>query len=708
MAAGIKVDSSNKRYSGITGGFSVQRKPSGRVPGPSMGLSMLQNEPIIEGDASVIGLNANDASGSGMTSMSTPRANRDARAGSRSASSPSPKRRMYYAVARGHQIGIYESWGDAEQQIKGHPSPSWKTFKTRLAAESYIQGAAPFPLEAPEDAATGGYDMQLPYPVQHPYSASRDLPLHERLQRDFPSTTPASSSTPSSGPSSLRSSPSLPDLQPPRPHFARSTSGSSSRSGSGSPMARSSPLRQEVTDDEGEGKSSGSSRRPSHIDLGSDADAENDHVGAMQSRDVKEKKKGSRFSLNVMAKITGGMLSPPTSPESAARGTRPFRVDTVDRSASGVLAPPIVLPPADYTRSTSRNSIRSSRSGRSERSSSRQGGRYGAGDVEAAEAYEGRPPSMRSVSSASSLGGKGLPPPPPPAKSLWADSTPPASPPLSPPPRPMGMRDRSHSNSGSDAESESGMGMAPSLSSAPKFSRSALRKSGVLLPVSAKEMNRSGSVSTSGMSSPGLSRSSSPSMSRPLSPSGSISGLRRKSSNNSLASLGSIRNLHDKLASLSETMISGGLVKEEGGEHESGMNGKRPKLDGSRTGSQQSVESFASFATARDDPVVIVTGPGEKPLPNVKAEDDTLKDHDDVLAPTTSHASGSDEQHTVHSSEYSYAQSDATHTRSEGGKGGQFPDVRAKQKKVKGFGKFFRALGLTKVDEGKGERRLSA
>lgn len=156
-------------------------------------------------------------------------------------------------------------------------------------------------------------------------------------------------------------------------------------------------------------------------------------------------------------------------------------------------------------------------------------------------------------------------------------------------------------------------------------------------------------------------------------------------------------------------MISGGMVKEEGAEHASGVNGKRPKLDGSRTGSQQSVESFASFATAREDPVVVVTGP-EKQLTTIKGEDETLKDHDDALAPTTSHASGSDEQHTVHSSEYSYARSDATHTQSEGGVG-KFSDARgiqSKQKKAKGFGKVLKALGLTKVDEGKGERRLSA
>lgn len=97
-----------------------------------MGFGMSQNEPIAEGDASDIGSIGNDAGGSGMTS--TPRAEREARAGSRSASSPSPKRRMYYAVARGHQIGIYESWGEAEQQIKVSLSIAISQFHVELTS----------------------------------------------------------------------------------------------------------------------------------------------------------------------------------------------------------------------------------------------------------------------------------------------------------------------------------------------------------------------------------------------------------------------------------------------------------------------------------------------------------------------------------------------------------------------------------------------
>lgn len=545
--------------------------------------------------------------------------------------------------------------------------------------------------------------MQLPYPESSPTSPKSpqyDLPLHERLTRDFPSTPPLS------GPSRTPPSPSnraLPDLQPPKPHFARSTSGSSSRSGAISPI-RSSPLRQEVTDDEAEARrasGSGGSRKPSVVDLGSEADGdnENDTIGQMREGfgQAREKKKsGKRFSFKMMSKITGGMLSPPTSPETAARGEKSFRVDTVDRSASGVLAPPIVLPPPDYSRSSSRSSVRSSRSGRSDRSSSNQH-KYGQGDFLVAEAYEGKTPSIRSTSSMNSLNSKALPPPP--ARSLWGDVTPPASPPISPP-AVLGQRDRGVSGSGSDADSE-GLGAS---SSAPKFSRSALKKSGVLMPISVKEASRTGSMSPTPLSSPG-------SPARPLSPSESIPGLRRKTSSNSINSLGSLRNLHDKLASLSGTMMSSGMFeKTEEGENQSAV--ARPKLDDFRSVSSQSVNSvtsYASFATAKEEPTVVVTPPPElNNSDGTRLPDSNIDDQTDSLAPTTSHASGSEDHQAF--SESSHAQSVVTHAQSDGvlERSG---DVRlglgGTQKKRKGFGRFFKALGLSKVDEAAGSRRFS-
>ncbi|XP_011190900.2 ribonuclease H1 [Zeugodacus cucurbitae] len=50
----------------------------------------------------------------------------------------------FYAVARGHNIGIYDSWGKCEEQVKGFKGAKYKKFKTRSEAESFVQNLAGF------------------------------------------------------------------------------------------------------------------------------------------------------------------------------------------------------------------------------------------------------------------------------------------------------------------------------------------------------------------------------------------------------------------------------------------------------------------------------------------------------------------------------------------------------------------------------------
>ncbi|CAD7014720.1 ribonuclease H1 [Ceratitis capitata] len=45
----------------------------------------------------------------------------------------------FYAVARGHNIGIYDSWAKCEEQVKGFKSARYRKFKTRSEAENYIK-----------------------------------------------------------------------------------------------------------------------------------------------------------------------------------------------------------------------------------------------------------------------------------------------------------------------------------------------------------------------------------------------------------------------------------------------------------------------------------------------------------------------------------------------------------------------------------------
>jgi len=51
-------------------------------------------------------------------------------------------KKKYYVVWEGLNTGIYESWADCQQQIKGYPNARYKSFKTLEAAEAAYGSAA--------------------------------------------------------------------------------------------------------------------------------------------------------------------------------------------------------------------------------------------------------------------------------------------------------------------------------------------------------------------------------------------------------------------------------------------------------------------------------------------------------------------------------------------------------------------------------------
>lgn len=57
----------------------------------------------------------------------------------------SSNKKKYYVVWQGHDPGIYESWAECQQQVKGFPNAKYKAFSSRKAAEdAFIEGADAF------------------------------------------------------------------------------------------------------------------------------------------------------------------------------------------------------------------------------------------------------------------------------------------------------------------------------------------------------------------------------------------------------------------------------------------------------------------------------------------------------------------------------------------------------------------------------------
>ena len=51
-------------------------------------------------------------------------------------------KRKFYAVKRGKVPGIYQTWGQAEEQVKGFSGAEYKSFPTLEEAEKYISNKA--------------------------------------------------------------------------------------------------------------------------------------------------------------------------------------------------------------------------------------------------------------------------------------------------------------------------------------------------------------------------------------------------------------------------------------------------------------------------------------------------------------------------------------------------------------------------------------
>lgn len=65
-------------------------------------------------------------------------------------------RKKYYAVIRGFVPGIYESWEDCEPQVRGYSGQVYKSFKTRVEAEQYLQSG----LRKAEEHALQGHQYK--------------------------------------------------------------------------------------------------------------------------------------------------------------------------------------------------------------------------------------------------------------------------------------------------------------------------------------------------------------------------------------------------------------------------------------------------------------------------------------------------------------------------------------------------------------------
>lgn len=47
-------------------------------------------------------------------------------------------KKKYYAIRRGRNTGVYETWAECEKQISGFPNARFKNFGTRSTAESFL------------------------------------------------------------------------------------------------------------------------------------------------------------------------------------------------------------------------------------------------------------------------------------------------------------------------------------------------------------------------------------------------------------------------------------------------------------------------------------------------------------------------------------------------------------------------------------------
>ena len=54
--------------------------------------------------------------------------------------SPQPKMPWYYAVKKGHSVGIFTDWGKASESVTGYPDAQFKKFRALKDAQEFMEG----------------------------------------------------------------------------------------------------------------------------------------------------------------------------------------------------------------------------------------------------------------------------------------------------------------------------------------------------------------------------------------------------------------------------------------------------------------------------------------------------------------------------------------------------------------------------------------
>ncbi|WVQ98190.1 hypothetical protein IAU59_005312 [Kwoniella sp. CBS 9459] len=410
-----------------------------------------------------------------------------------------PQRYLYFAVRRGHKTGVYTHWHEVERVIIGHPGPEYKTFSTKLAAEAFVAGwngagrhslppSSPRPLR--EHLA-----MSFPGSVPMPSTSSpgRRQSYHARLLN-----APSSSSSPQDDFCLSPIDTTRPSADPRRSSYRHSM------------VKISSPLRQQVDDDE----------------------SDVSEAGSVRSRQPPMRKAASLIGI-------GGLLSPPQSPEKQTK-----KLSVMDRER------PM------QRRSQTDNGIWSSRPHRDFNPSSGSLGLY---------STPLSPPLSPSDKRSTIHGSPSKPQRAP--SGLWADAS----------PKPQQSSPLSTNGRASPAPS-------PEFTdpTAPKFSRSAMKKSGVVMPVSAKRQNSSTSLHSKSSLNSLLTSSNNPSSSSVNSWS---SGRRRSSV------------AQDRLVSLAETSKQELQLNEDGLLALGSLSPPRPAFMMRRSSSASSVASNDSVSS---------------------------------------------------------------------------------------------------------------
>lgn len=66
-------------------------------------------------------------------------------------------KKKYYAVRKGHRMGIYKTWAECQRQTAGYSGAEFKGFVTLPEAELYMSGGAQIALDVPDHTIVKAY-----------------------------------------------------------------------------------------------------------------------------------------------------------------------------------------------------------------------------------------------------------------------------------------------------------------------------------------------------------------------------------------------------------------------------------------------------------------------------------------------------------------------------------------------------------------------